>query len=134
MLIQRDLKYMHVKYYRTSYMCIAALPYTKALGTSFLNSNIGQHIKHYFTLYDDTSLNVVYVYSHAKDNFEDRILELINTVHKIDKNWIFENILEFRICPTCNQICKVGIPVANISEIANVYGWECISCMGVTFA
>lgn len=130
MLIQRDLKYMHVKYYTTSFICIAALPYSEALGSSFFDSNIGRHIKQYLTSYDNY-INVVYIYKEAEDNSQDRILEVVNIVHKYGKEWIFEDILEFRICPNCKEVCKLGIPMGNISEISNVFGWECITCMGV---
>lgn len=119
---------MHVKYYSSNDICMAVLPYTEALEPSFFSTIIGRHIEKYLS-YSKANICAVYIYSTPIDGQRSRIKFILDVIKQYQIECCFENILEFRICNSCNQVCKIGYPITNINEICNVFGWDCMSCM-----
>ena len=126
--VSTDETYNFIKYYRVTFMCIAVIPYTNALDNNILHCNIGKHIYSYLES-QSSCIDVIYIHYSDHGGVMETIIKLIQIISSYGKWWWYEFVLEFRECPLCHNICKVGLPMNNVNEICNVFGWECLECM-----
>lgn len=116
-----------IQYCRIQGVCIALCDWKALENDKEWNCTIlGKHIKQSLSNHGEYT-NAVYFYNQGGDSVS-KIIKLAQYLHNYAKDWVVEEVIPFRQCILCNEICKIDIPMDELVYMPNIHD-HCMICL-----